>query len=205
MSFRIKAGETTADELKIPFTVVSVVNLQSRMEDMEDDLVIEVSKNGGAFAAGLGTVTEISDGCYVYQLHTSEVASAGCVIIRTSGTRTTDASVSEVREIAVQVYPDDTVNANVVSTGNNVITGASLAASAVDDIVAGVFAQLIEDGAEDTISMLQAMRGILAYACGKASGWDTGLHVYRSADDVKNRITATVGSTGRTAVSLDLD
>ncbi len=200
--FQINVGETVANKRKIPFTVVQYTNLQARMTAMTGaNLTVQVSVNGAAFATGTGTLTEIASGCYTYQLAAAEVATAGCVIIRTSGTRASDGAISEVREIAVQILPA-LVEANVASMSADTLTAAALAADAATEIVTAVFAKVVETTGGQTF--LGLCRGWGAALLGKVSGWDTGTHIYRAADDSKARITATVGTTGRTAVTLDL-
>jgi len=46
---------------------------------------VEVSKNGGAFAAGLGTKAEISDGWYTYELTAGETDTAGPLAVKITG------------------------------------------------------------------------------------------------------------------------
>ena len=59
-------------------------------------------------------------------------------------------------------------------------------------------------GVETNRTLRQALRLILAAICGKASGLATTTAVYRDTNDSKDRITATVDTSGnRTAVTLD--
>lgn len=60
-------------------------------------------------------------------------------------------------------------------------------------------------GVETSITVRQALRGILSSALAKLSGAATTTVTIRDANDTKNRITATVDSDGnRSAVTLDL-
>lgn len=50
------------------------------------DLTVEISKNGGAFAASAGTKAEIGDGWYSYALTAGETDTPGPLSIRATGT-----------------------------------------------------------------------------------------------------------------------
>lgn len=61
----------------------------------------------------------------------------------------------------------------------------------------------LANGIETGYTFKQATRLMLAAMAGKASGLDTGLPIYRSADDSANRISATTDGYGnRTSVTL---
>lgn len=51
----------------------------------DGNLTVEISKNGGAFVAGLGTNTEISDGWYSYLADTTEANTIGPVAVKVDG------------------------------------------------------------------------------------------------------------------------
>lgn len=51
----------------------------------DGNLTVEISKNGGAFAAGLGTDTEISDGWYSYLATAAEANTVGPVAVKVDG------------------------------------------------------------------------------------------------------------------------
>ena len=51
----------------------------------DGNLTVEVAKNGGAFAAGLGTDTEMSDGWYTYLATAGEADTLGPVSVKVDG------------------------------------------------------------------------------------------------------------------------
>lgn len=57
---------------------------------------------------------------------------------------------------------------------------------------------------EGSLTMTQVMRLVLAALAGKADGFSGATQHYRDTADTKNRITAAVDATGRTAVTLDV-
>jgi len=58
---------------------------------------------------------------------------------------------------------------------------------------------------ENSKTFIQVIRGIFAYACGKATGGGTTTIAFRDNADTKDRISSTVDAQGnRSAVSLDL-
>lgn len=63
-----------------------------------------------------------------------------------------------------------------------------------------VLAQVIEG----SITLTQSQRLMLAALAGKADGFSGATQHYRDTADTKNRITAAVDATGRTAVTLDV-
>lgn len=52
---------------------------------LDDGFTVEISKNGGAFAAGTGTNAEIGDGWYSYELTASETDTAGPLAVKITG------------------------------------------------------------------------------------------------------------------------
>lgn len=63
----------------------------------------------------------------------------------------------------------------------------------------------LADGVESGVTLRQALRGVIAVLLGKASGMATTTATFRDTNDTKDRVTATVDSSGnRTAVSTDL-
>ena len=93
---------------------------------------------------------------------------------------------------------DGIVDAIVADTGTDgvVLKAAGLNADAVDEI--------LDEVIEGTITLRQAIRLLLAAACGKLSGGGTATATFRDTGDSTNRIVATVTADGnRTAVTLD--
>lgn len=67
-------------------------------------LTVRVSKNGGAFAAGAGSVAELEDGLYAYTFGAGDVDTLGPVVIKATATGA-DQCVVEGRVVAFD--PDD--------------------------------------------------------------------------------------------------
>lgn len=81
----------------------------------------------------------------------------------------------------------------------------SAAGVADADLVAAAIDEILDEAVEGSITLRQAMRVLLAFAVGKASGAGGSTITFRDQADTKNRISATVTSQGnRTAVSLDV-
>lgn len=60
----------------------------------------------------------------------------------------------------------------------------------------------LTDGVETSLTVRQALRLLTAVICGKCSGADTSSVTFRDVNDTANRVVATVGVTGRSAVTL---
>jgi hypothetical protein len=77
------------------------------------------------------------------------------------------------------------------------LTAVSFSAAAVDAI--------LDDPVEGTITLRQAMRVVLAYLAGRATGGGTAAPKFRDQANTKDRISMTVDGVGnRSAVTLDL-
>lgn len=93
------------------------------------------------------------------------------------------------------------MDSSVGAMAANTFTASALAADAVTEIQASILAATIEG----SITLVQALRLANAALGGKVSGGGTGTELFRDLGDTKNRITATVDSSGnRTAITLDL-
>lgn len=80
--------------------------------------------------------------------------------------------------------------------GTNSITSTSLDSTAVDEI--------LDDVVEGAVTLRQAIRILLSFVGAKVTGGGTTTLTYRDIGDTKNRVTATVDSSGnRSAVTLD--
>ena len=90
----------------------------------------------------------------------------------------------------------------VSAIGANVITAASIAADAGDEIANSILD--LASGVETSLTVRQALRLILAASAGRLSGAATATIVIRNVGNTKDRITATVDADGnRTAVTTD--
>lgn len=96
--------------------------------------------------------------------------------------------------------PDQTMNI----TGD--ITGSlSGSVGSVTALAAGAIDSILDDPVEGAITLRQAMRVMLAYLAGKATGGGTAAPKFRDQADTKDRISMTVDGLGnRSAVTLDL-
>lgn len=88
----------------------------------------------------------------------------------------------------------DAIGASEIAT--DAIGAAELAADAVDEI--------LDEVVEGALTLRNAIRLVLSFAAGKASGGGTSTVTFRDTTDAKNRIVMTTDSDGnRTAVTLD--
>ncbi len=102
-------------------------------------------------------------------------------------------------------------NAAVQSIATGAITAGAIAADAIGaselaaDALAEIADAVLDEVIEGSTTLRQALRGFAAALLAKASGLATTTAVYRDVGDTKDRITATVDSSGnRTAITLDL-
>jgi hypothetical protein len=106
------------------------------------------------------------------------------------------------------------VGGNVTGSIGSVATGgiaaASFAADAIDaaavasDLLAAIADAVWDEVVESTFTARQYLRGYASALLAKAAGFAGTSRTFRDIGDTKNRITATVDSSGRSAVSLDL-
>lgn len=68
---------------KITFVMVNAAGAE--VEGLGTGLSVEISKNGAAFAAGVGTVAEIGSGWYAYTLTAAETDTVGPLSVRVNG------------------------------------------------------------------------------------------------------------------------
>lgn len=82
MMLLIKLGETTAAKRRIPFDMISSSDSVSPSTGLTFTASeIKVSQNGGSLANSAGTVTEIGNGAYYYECTTSEISTAGHIVL----------------------------------------------------------------------------------------------------------------------------
>jgi hypothetical protein len=94
---------------------------------------------------------------------------------------------------------DGAITANKIATG--AIDADAIATDAVDEITDSIWAEVL-DG---SYTAKQIIRLMVAALSGKSNGGGTSTHNYRDLADAKNRIQATVDSSGnRTAMTLDV-
>ena len=187
-------------------------------------LTITASKNGGAFASISPVVTDRGSGWYSLALTVAHTDTLGDFVLHVTATNA-DASDMLDRVVAVDYTDayafglsriDAAVTTRAVAGDAMTLTAgydpAKSAAKAGDAMAlttgerSNVVAALLDlaDAIETGFTLRQALRVIAAAVGGKVSGSGTGTEVFRDIADLKNRITATVDSSGnRTAITVD--
>lgn len=180
-------------------------------------IAVTISKNGAAFgnpSAGATNATEIANGWYYVDLSATDTATLGPLIVRGTATGVDNSEIAKrvvnANNGGLAALPDTavTTNASLLTSGTgtaqvSVASGAVILTSAERNSVADALLDRAA-GVETGITPRQGWRLMLAAMAGKASGLATSTAVYRDTNDTKNRITATVDSSGnRTAVTLD--
>lgn len=109
---------------RITFVMVDATNTEvSGIGD--GNLTVEISKNGGAFAAALGTDTEISDGWYTYLATAAEANTVGPVSVKVDGAGAVQQNLEYVVKQRTPNAVEYTYTVNNSSTGNP-IAGAEI-------------------------------------------------------------------------------
>lgn len=173
----IKQNQATAALKRIIFKLVdSVDGFTPKLAITFAAGELKLSKNGAAEVNIGGTVTEVAGGVYYYNPTTAELDTLGYLSLRTNKATVRD-SVFIVQIVVVDMYvPLDT---------------------AILDLT---------DGVEVGVTFRTALKLMLSVLAGKVSGAGTVTNVFRNAvADSKNRVTATVDSSGnRSAISYDV-
>ena len=173
----IKQNQATAALKRIIFKLVDPVDgFTPKLAITFAAGELKFSKNGAAEVNVGGTVTEVAGGVYYYNPTTAELDTLGYIAIRTNKSTVRD-SVFIAQVVVVDLYV-------ALDT-------------AIFDVAAGV---------ETGVTFREAMKLMLSALAGKVSGAGTATNVFRNAvADSKNRITATVDSSGnRSAISYDI-
>lgn len=192
----IKQSESTAARRTIYFTAVETddTSYESTLAGAD----IRISKAGGAEADSLGTATHIATGLFKYVFDTTEVDTVGEVSIRLAKTG---------------VYNDVRV-VNVVAFDPYAVAGLGLTNldATVSSRVAAADYEAIDDWLDsaDSVETGLTLRGFFRLAgavlFGKSAGAGSGTETFRSAvADGKVRVTSTISSNNRTAVTTDTD
>lgn len=171
--------------------------------------VVTLSKNGGAFAAAAGTVSEVGNGWYALAGNATDRNTLGSLAVHATGV---GADPSDDLYVVVPWDPFDAVrmgltalpNANAAAanglptngTGSGQIT---LDAGRVTVAPAGLDPIVVETG----LNARQALSVIASSTAGTLSGGGTSTITIKGAGVVTTRITATVDVlNNRTAVTL---
>ena len=117
---------------------------------------VEVSKNGGAFAAATNSVSEISDGWYKVTLTATETNTNGPLIVRATGTgamewRDVGLVVTATPDVnVVSVDAAVTVDANIVSEDAGYTpSDATLATATIESIASEVLGRTVAEARSD--------------------------------------------------------
>lgn len=152
---------------------------------------VTISKAGAAFGAADNSPAEVSDGWYKLDLTTTDTNTAGELCYHFSTGTNKDFQ--------------DQVGANVVANAlaAGVIGSSTFAADAANYIADSLLDRT--NGIETSYTLKQSLRLILAALAGKLSGAGTTTVTVRDVGDSKDRLVATVDSSGnRTAVTKDV-
>jgi hypothetical protein len=193
----IKQSETTAARRTIYFTAVNTAD-DSAYTSALAGADIRISKAGGSEADSLGTATHIATGLFKYVFDTTEVDTVGEVSVRLAKSG---------------VYNDVRV-VNVVAFDPYAVAGLGLTNldATVSSRVAAADYEAIDDWLDsaDSVETGLTLRGFFRLAgavlFGKSAGAGSGTETFRSAvADGKVRVTSTISSNNRTAVTTDTD
>jgi len=192
----IKQSESTAARRTIYFTAVETDD--TSYESTLSGADIRISKAGGSEADSLGTATHIATGLFKYVFDTTEVDTVGEVSVRLAKSG---------------VYNDVRV-VNVVAFDPYAVAGLGLTNldATVSSRVAAADYEAIDDWLDsaDSVETGLTLRGFFRLAgavlFGKSAGAGSGTETFRSAvADGKVRVTSTISSNNRTAVTTDTD
>jgi len=192
----IKQSESTAARRTIYFTAVETDN--TSYESTLSGADIRISKAGGSEANSLGTATHIATGLFKYVFDTTEVDTVGEVSVRLAKSGV----YNDVRVINVVAF-DPYAVAGLGLTNLDATVSSRVAAAdyeAIDDWLDSA------DSVETGLTLRGFFRLAGAVLFGKSAGAGSGTETFRSAvADGKVRVTSTITSNNRTAVTTDQD
>jgi len=193
----IKQSESTAARRTVYFTAVNTAD-DSAYTSTLSGADIQVSKAGGAESNSSGTATHIATGLFKYVMTAGECDTLGEVSIRLAKSGV----YNDVR--TVNVVPWDPYSATSLGLTNLDATVSSRLASAdYEDIDTWMDTA---DSVETGLTLRGFFRLAAAVLFGKSAGAGSGTETFRSAvADGKVRVTSTISSNNRTAVTTDTD
>lgn len=182
---------------------------------------IRLSKNGGSFAQKNSATapSHNENGWYTCALSTTDTNTLGLLVLAVTktgalplwvslevvsaseydfafGSGAVPANVTTWKGTAPNDLLSGRVDTSVGAMATNVISSTALSDAAVDKI--------IDEPVEGSYTLRQSMRIFNALSAGKTSGVGTSTINIRDLADTKNRISATMSSGNRTAVTLDV-
>lgn len=193
----IKQSESTAARRTVYFTAVNTAD-DSAYTSTLSGADIQVSKAGGAESNSAGTATHIATGLFKYVMTAGECDTLGEVSIR----------------LAKSGVYNDVRTVNVVPWDPYAVAGLGLTNldATVSSRVAAADYEAIDDWLDsaDSVETGLTLRGFFRLAgavlFGKSAGAGSGTEIFRSAvADGKVRVTSTISSNNRTAVTTDTD
>lgn len=209
----LKKSEATAARRRIPFRMVdgsgaAVTGLTFAAAD------IKVSKNGAAEENSAGADTEIAGGLYYYEATQGELDTIGFVTFRATGA---GAGVAVAVVQVVEFDPYDAAGLGLSSVAAIKAKTDNLPPDPADmsDLLALIDALPTGDenadslldranGVETGWTVRQVLRLVASILVGKLSGGGSPQNTFRDLNDTKDRVVATVDSSGnRSAVAKD--
>lgn len=192
----IKQSESTAARRTIYFTAVETDD--TSYESTLSGADIRISKAGGAEADSLGTATHIATGLFKYVFDTTEVDTVGEVSVRLAKSGVYN-DVRVVNIVAFDPYSATSLGlTNLDATVSSRVAAADY--EAIDDWLDSA------DSVETGLTLRGFFRLAGAVLFGKSAGAGSGTETFRSAvADGKVRVTSTISSNNRTAVTTDTD
>ena len=192
----IKQSESTAARRTIYFTAVETDD--TSYESALSGADIRISKAGGSEADSLGTATHIATGLFKYVFDTTEVDTVGEVSVRLAKSGVYN-DVRVVNIVAFDPYSATSLGlTNLDATVSSRVAAADY--EAIDDWLDSA------DSVETGLTLRGFFRLAGAVLFGKSAGAGSGTETFRSAvADGKVRVTSTISSNNRTAVTTDTD
>ena len=192
----IKQSESTAARRTIYFTAVETDD--TSYESTLSGADIRISKAGGSEADSLGTATHIATGLFKYVFDTTEVDTVGEVSVRLAKSGVYN-DVRVVNIVAFDPYSASSLGlTNLDATVSSRVAAADY--EAIDDWLDSA------DSVETGLTLRGFFRLAGAVLFGKSAGAGSGTETFRSAvADGKVRVTSTITSNNRTAVTTDTD
>jgi hypothetical protein len=216
MGMLIKNGSTPV----IVFLMVDATDDETAETGLSP--TVQISKNGGSFAAVTNAVSEIGNGWYKVTLTATETNTDGPLIVRATGSgadewRDYHQVYTTLAADAVQVSGDSTAADNLEAMYDGTGYAGGTERLQVDvrefgDSNLALTTQMktdvgdaaLDEVVESTLTLRQLVRVFLSALAGKSNGGGTTTVNFRDYADSKNRVTATVDADGnRTAISVD--
>lgn len=165
-----------------------------------------VNAAGTAWGSGAITAASIASGAITNAKFAAGAIDASAIAADAIG-------ASELAADAVTEIQNGLATASALTTVNTVVDAIKLVTDALPD--SGALTSIAQEASlitaddvwdevvEGSLTARQIVRIVLAVLAGKITNANTSTNSFRDVADSKNRVVATVGATGRTAVTLD--